>query len=131
MATTQSARRAQHGSRRTTTAKALARPHQTVGARQNRAAAPGAVAAPLAPDTAIPPVAVKVVRSMRSPDSDDHLAAYFRQLAEHDLLTPEDERELSQGIEDTEILTWERVLSRADVVRPLLAIVEPNLEPPT
>jgi RNA polymerase primary sigma factor len=73
---------------------------------------------------------VKVVRAMRSPDSDDHLAAYFRQLAEHDLLTPEDERELSQGIEDTETMTWERVLSRADVVRPLLAIIEPNLEQP-
>jgi RNA polymerase primary sigma factor len=73
---------------------------------------------------------VKVVRPMRTPDSDDHLAAYFRQLAEHELLTPEDERELSQGIEDTEILTWERVLSRADAVRPLLALIEPNLEQP-
>jgi hypothetical protein len=72
----------------------------------------------------------KVVRPMRTPDSDDHLAAYFRQLAEHELLTPEDERELSQGIEDTEILTWERVLSRAEAVRPLLALVEPNLEQP-
>jgi len=73
----------------------------------------------------------KVVKPMRSPDSDDHLAAYFRQLAEHELLTPEDERELSQGIEDTEILTWERVFSRADVVRPLLAAIEPNLEQPS
>ncbi|HEY5950195.1 MAG TPA: sigma-70 family RNA polymerase sigma factor [Kofleriaceae bacterium] len=67
---------------------------------------------------------------MRSPDSDDHLAAYFRQLAEHELLTPEDERELSQGIEDTEIMTWERVFSRPDVVAPLLALIEPNLEQP-
>jgi RNA polymerase primary sigma factor len=75
-------------------------------------------------------VPTKVVRPMRTPDSDDHLAAYFRQLAEHELLTPEDERELSQGIEDTEILTWERVLSRAEAVRPLLALVEPNLEQP-
>jgi RNA polymerase primary sigma factor len=76
----------------------------------------------------------KVVKApakpMRSPDSDDHLAAYFRQLAEHELLTPEDERELSQGIEDTEILTWERVFARPDVVGPLLALVEPNLEQP-
>jgi len=72
----------------------------------------------------------KTVRPMRTPDSDDHLAAYFRQLAEHELLTPEDERELSQGIEDTEILTWERVLSRAECVRPLLALIEPNLEQP-
>ncbi|MBC7977470.1 MAG: sigma-70 family RNA polymerase sigma factor [Myxococcales bacterium] len=75
-------------------------------------------------------VVTKVVRPMRTPDSDDHLAAYFRQLAEHELLTPEDERELSQGIEDTEILTWERVLSRPDAVRPLLALLEPNLEQP-
>jgi RNA polymerase primary sigma factor len=70
------------------------------------------------------------VRAVRAPDADDHLAAYFRQLAEHELLTPEDERELSQGIEDTEILTWERVLSRPEVVAHLLALVEPNLEQP-
>jgi len=73
---------------------------------------------------------VKAVKAMRTPDSDDHLAAYFRQLAEHELLTPEDERELSQGIEDTEILTWERVFARADVVQPLLALITPNLEEP-
>ena len=60
---------------------------------------------------------------MRTPDADDHLAAYFRQLAEHELLTPEDERELSQGIEDTEIMTWERVFARPDVVAPLLALL--------
>ena len=50
--------------------------------------------------------------------------------ANDDLLTPDDERELSQGIEDTEIMTWERVFARAEVVRPLLAIIEPNLEQP-
>lgn len=71
-----------------------------------------------------------VVKALRAPDSDDHLAAYFRQLAEHDLLSPEDERRLSQGIEDIETLTWEQVFSRPEVVRPLLAIVEPNLEQP-
>ncbi|MGE5180741.1 MAG: sigma-70 family RNA polymerase sigma factor, partial [Acidobacteriota bacterium] len=69
-------------------------------------------------------------KPIRTPDADDHLAAYFRQLAEHELLTPEDERELSQGIEDTEIMTWERVFARPDVVRPLLSLVEPNLEQP-
>jgi RNA polymerase primary sigma factor len=69
-------------------------------------------------------------RTIRTPDADDHLAAYFRQLAEHELLTPEDERELSQGIEDTEILTWERVLMRADVIMHVLSLVEPNLEQP-
>ena len=73
------------------------------------------------------PEPVRTVKPARAPDSDDHLAAYFRQLAEHDLLSPEDERELSQGIEDTEILTWERVFARPEVVGPLLALVEPNL----
>ena len=72
----------------------------------------------------------RAVKPMRSPDADDHLAAYFRQLAEHELLTPEDERELSQGIEDTEVLTWERVFARPEVCAALLALVEPNLETP-
>jgi RNA polymerase primary sigma factor len=76
------------------------------------------------------PAQKPVQKPMRTPDADDHLAAYFRQLAEHELLTPEDERELSQGIEDTEILTWERVFARPDIVQPLLDLVEPNLEQP-
>ncbi|HEY4244141.1 MAG TPA: sigma-70 family RNA polymerase sigma factor [Kofleriaceae bacterium] len=74
--------------------------------------------------------AASKAKSARAADSDDHLAAYFRQLAEHELLTPEDERELSQGIEDTEILTWERVLARPDVVRTILSLIAPNLETP-
>ena len=76
------------------------------------------------------PVRAVSVKPMRTADADDHLAAYFRQLAEHELLTPEDERELSQGIEDTEVLTWERVFARADIARAVLALVEPNLETP-
>ncbi|CAN5189055.1 hypothetical protein BH11MYX1_BH11MYX1_32190 [soil metagenome] len=73
---------------------------------------------------------VRVVKPMRAGDSDDHLATYFRHLAEHELLTPEDERELSQGIEDTEILTWERLFSRPEACAAMLALVEPNLETP-
>jgi len=73
---------------------------------------------------------VRVVKPIRSVDTDDNLSTYFRHLAEHELLTPEDERELSQGIEDTEILTWERVLSRPEACASLLALVEPNLETP-
>lgn len=76
------------------------------------------------------PVRSVAFKPMRSPDPDDHLAAYFRKLADHDLLSPEDERELSQGIEDTEVLTWERVFARADVVRTVLGLVQPNLEEP-
>ena len=131
MATTHTARRPQRPARGTTTATGTVRPHRPATARQNRSGAAGAVAPTLAPEIeAVLVVPTKAVRPMRSLDSDDHLAAYFRQLAAHELLTPEDERELSQGIEDTEILTWERVLSRADVVRPLLALIGPNLEAP-
>lgn len=131
MATTHTARRPQRPARGTTTATGTVRPHRPVATRQKRSADTGSVAPTLAPvvdpDVVVP---TKAVRPMRSVDSDDHLAAYFRQLAEHELLTPEDERELSQGIEDTEVLTWERVLSRPEVVRPLLALIGPNLETP-
>ena len=130
MATTHSARRPQRPARGTTTATANVRPHRPKLARK-RSGAASSEAPSLAPEivpVVVEPTVVKAVRPIRVGDSDDHLAAYFRQLAAHELLTPEDERELSQGIEDTEILTWERVLCRADVVRPLLAMIEPNLE---
>lgn len=65
-----------------------------------------------------------------SQDPDDHLTAYFRQLSDHTLLSPEDECALSKDIEDTEVLTWERALSRPELVRMLLAIIEPNLSQP-
>src|SRR5215475_15769048 len=135
MATTHSPSRRQRPPRRTTASMAHAR-HRSAGARQNRTTPEPTVAEPPVWDEKIletkvdEVLAAKAARPIRTPDSDDHLAAYFRQLAEHELLTPEDERELSQGIEDTEILTWERVLARPEVVRPLLALVEPNLERP-
>lgn len=69
------------------------------------------------------------VRMLKT-DSDDHLATYFRDLAEHELLGPEQERELAQGIEDQEMLTWERVLSRADVVPHVVEMLEGKLEQP-
>jgi RNA polymerase primary sigma factor len=127
--TTTSARRRQHQARRTTTVSSHARPHQTSGARGKRGQTT-VVSAPAPEVEKIEPVVTKVVRAVRAPDSDDHLAAYFRQLAEHALLSPEDERELSQGIEDTEILTWERVLSRPEIVKHILSLVQPNLEQP-
>jgi RNA polymerase primary sigma factor len=63
-------------------------------------------------------------------DSEDHLSTYFRDLAVHDLLGPEQEREIAQGIEDQEILTWERVLSRADAVAYLAGALEGKTEQP-
>ena len=130
-ATTHNARRRQRVARRTTASRA----HRGTTARQNRATVAPARAPEMSPVAQIvmaeaEPVKAPAPKVIRTPDADDHLAAYFRQLAEHDLLTPEDERELSQGIEDTEIMTWERVFARPEVVRPLLDLVEPNLEQP-
>ncbi len=65
---------------------------------------------------------------MRS--NDDQLTSYFHQLAEHELLSPEDERELSQGIEDTEIRTWECIFARPDVIPGLVVLLTPKLEQP-
>ncbi len=135
MATLHTARGRTPATRRTTSSTAHARttltPVRTPSTRQKRAGGSGTVAAPLervvAPAVAAPAKAVKAPRSI---DSDDHLATYFRHLAEHELLTPEDERELSQGIEDTEILTWERVFSRPEVVPHLLNLIAPNIEEP-
>ncbi len=76
------------------------------------------------------PVPTKPEVRMLKADSDDHLSTYFRDLAEHDLLGPEQERELAQGIEDQEVLTWERLLSRADVVPDVVAMLEGKLETP-
>ncbi len=131
MATSHTARRRQRPATRRTSAHGRAH-----GARQNRSTAPVNVTPSPAPVADAPaPADVEtptrvVAKPMRTPDADDHLAAYFRQLAEHELLTPEDERELSQGIEDTEIMTWERVFARPDVIVPILALIEPNLEQP-
>ena len=63
-------------------------------------------------------------------DGDDHLSTYFRDLAEHDLLGPEQERELAQGIEDQEILTWERILARPDIVPQVVEMLEGKLDSP-
>jgi RNA polymerase primary sigma factor len=62
--------------------------------------------------------------------TDDHLTTYFRDLAEHDLLGPEDERELSQGIEDQEIMTWERVLGHPDIAVRAIEVITDQLEQP-
>ncbi len=130
MTTTHTARRRQRPARRTST---HGRNHGNSVRSERTAVAPTptpVLVAPIPANENEKPVKALATKPMRSVDSDDHLAAYFRQLAEHELLTPEDERELSQGIEDTEILTWERVFARPDVIHAVLALVEPNLETP-
>jgi RNA polymerase primary sigma factor len=63
-------------------------------------------------------------------DADDHLSTYFRDLAVHDLLGPEEERELAQGIEEQEVLTWERILSRAEAVPVVVGWIDGKTETP-
>ncbi len=63
-------------------------------------------------------------------DTDDHLSVYFRHLGDHELLTSEDERELSKCLEDTEVLAWVRVLARPDVVLKVFALIESNSDKP-
>jgi RNA polymerase primary sigma factor len=46
-----------------------------------------------------------------SASASDHLTCYFRDLSEHDLLAPEDEQSLAQGIEENEVHTWEVLLA--------------------
>ena len=94
MSTTHTARSRQRTTRRTAMAHTTttARSHRATAARQNRSdVAPPLVVAPI---EVVEKVIVKSspLRASRAGDSDDHLAAYFRQLAMHELLTPEDER---------------------------------------
>ncbi|MCE9571634.1 MAG: sigma-70 family RNA polymerase sigma factor [Deltaproteobacteria bacterium] len=63
-------------------------------------------------------------------DPEDHLSTYFRDLAVHELLGPEQERELAQGIEDQEILTWERVFERPEAIALAAKIVDGKTEQP-
>jgi RNA polymerase primary sigma factor len=60
--------------------------------------------------------------------SADHLATYFRDLSEHDLLDPEQEQEIARGIEDQERMTWERLLAHPSVVDYVLRRLEVRLE---
>src|SRR4051812_40943781 len=80
----------------THTARRQRTSHRTTAHGRTLSTKPNATVVAATPANDEKPAPVRVVKPMRSPDSDDHLAAYFRQLAEHELLTPEDERELSQ-----------------------------------
>jgi RNA polymerase primary sigma factor len=78
----------------------------------------------------VAPVRAAKEASKVKTDSEDHLSTYFRDLAVHDLLGPEQEREIAQGIEDQEILTWERVLARAEAVPYICSLLEGKTEQP-
>jgi len=58
----------------------------------------------------------------------DHLSTYFRDLSAHGLLTPEEERDLARAIEETELATWERLLSFPATTEYVLTIIEQRID---
>lgn len=129
------ARSASGAARKSTQSKLL--PTKRGTGQKSIEPSPVADARPSAPPVDLSPVAMPAEAAAKKPaerllrsDSDDHLSTYFRDLAEHDLLSPEQERELAQGIEDQERLTWERVFARADVVPHVLEMLHGKLETP-
>jgi RNA polymerase primary sigma factor len=67
-------------------------------------------------------------KSASKADSADHLSTYFRDLSEHGLLDPEEERHIAREIERFELLTWERLLSHPSTVNYALGLLEARLD---
>lgn len=111
----------------TETVKTIKR-NNTIG-KVSRVKVPAAKPAPVkpAPEVVKPKPKFPIVPE----GTEDSLTAYFKKLAHHDLLTADDEKEISQGIEDTEILTWERVFSKPDVTLHFLPEIEKGIERPS
>jgi len=61
---------------------------------------------------------------------ENQLNSYFRQLANHDLLTPEDEHNLAKSIEQAEIMTWRHVLSCTELIPDLFLLLDTTVKPP-
>lgn len=72
--------------------------------------------------------AKRVTVPSRVPSADDYLASYFRDLSEHDLLEPEQEREIARRIEEEETHTWECMLSHPSVADYVLSRLEARLD---
>ncbi|MBP6631541.1 MAG: sigma-70 family RNA polymerase sigma factor [Kofleriaceae bacterium] len=100
-------------------------------ARLGAAAGPGHAMA----SARLLPATPKVERPARArrasdPSAPDHLTTYFRDLAEHDLLDADQERELARGLQAQETLAWERVLSHPDAAVRALTLVDGQFEEP-
>ena len=61
---------------------------------------------------------------MPKPETRLGLDTYFKQLAKHDLLTAQEEKDLSQEIEKLEVTTWRLMFSRPEVVSHILELLE-------
>ncbi|WP_428263866.1 sigma-70 family RNA polymerase sigma factor [Haliangium sp.] len=60
--------------------------------------------------------------------SEDYLASYFRDLSEHELLEPEQEREIARRIEEEEVFTWEALLSHPSTTDYVLSLLEARID---
>jgi len=58
----------------------------------------------------------------------DHLAVYFRDLGEHGLLDPDQEKKLARDLEQAELATWRRLLGNPSTVEYLLYLLEARLD---
>jgi RNA polymerase primary sigma factor len=68
------------------------------------------------------------VKKRSRADVTDHLSSYFRDLSEHGLLDPDEERHIASEIERHELLTWQRLLSYPSTVNYLLGLLEVRIE---
>ncbi|MCB9572928.1 MAG: sigma-70 family RNA polymerase sigma factor [Kofleriaceae bacterium] len=113
-----------------------AKPQRASRAAKPAKAAPATAVPAPAPaanlsDLAEPAAKAAPARTARiKTDPEDHLSTYFRDLAVHELLGPEQEREIAQGIEDQEILTWERIFARPEVVPHVVSLIDGKTETP-
>jgi RNA polymerase primary sigma factor len=93
---------------------------------RSRRASSGAGAASAASDVkAVPLPARKAANS-----NDGQLSAYFRNLAEHDLLSPDEEKSLSENIERQETHAWKLALENPDAAPGAVALISGQLEEP-
>ena len=72
----------------------------------------------------------EVVAPVKRPDGGSYLSMYFRDMAQLDVLRPEQEFTAAREIEALEILLWEAVLAHAPAVEHVCAAVEPLIALP-
>jgi RNA polymerase primary sigma factor len=76
------------------------------------------------------PVQEEARASKANRDSGNNLATYFREMAELDVLKPDQELEAAQAIESLELALWEELLVYAPLTDYVLSLFEPELESP-
>ncbi|HET6332363.1 MAG TPA: sigma-70 family RNA polymerase sigma factor [Polyangiales bacterium] len=72
-----------------------------------------------------------VLKSLKTEaGGDSTLSKYFREMAQHRVLTPREEVEAAQEVERLEIGYWEALFSYSPAYETVASVIERNLEPP-